>query len=112
MCFRQVTVVIDSKHLVGGMQTKLVESMAMRKAILATTWSNEGIDAVHGRELFIGDTPERFAEYVIELLSTPGLRREMGERAAEYVKRFSWTRATERMEEVEQEIALKKFSSV
>jgi D-inositol-3-phosphate glycosyltransferase len=37
-----------------------------------------------------GDDPQAIAEKLVELLDTPGLRQEMGERAAAYARGYSW----------------------
>ncbi|MBK6931762.1 MAG: glycosyltransferase family 4 protein [Saprospirales bacterium] len=44
----------------SGMRAKILEGMALGKAVLSTTIGLEGINARHRRETLIADTPEEF----------------------------------------------------
>jgi len=57
----------------GGTRLKIVEAMAMGKAIVSTTLGAEGIEAVPGRDILIEDQPVAFADAVNRLLSEPSL---------------------------------------
>jgi glycosyltransferase involved in cell wall biosynthesis len=48
----------------GGMRAKILEGMAVGKVVLSTRVGMEGIDAQHGRECLLADTPEEFAEAI------------------------------------------------
>ena len=104
--YRKATVVIAPMRFVAGMQTKIVEAMAMRKPVVATTWSNEGIDGEDGTHLFIGDTPQEFALHVIRLLEDKQLRMKMGRQASDYAEHFSWLRVAERVADLEHELGV------
>jgi glycosyltransferase involved in cell wall biosynthesis len=75
-------VVVVPLRLGGGTRLKIVEGMAMGKAIVSTTLGAEGIEAVSGRDLLIEDEPVRFASAVSRLLAEPDLaaRMPIGER--------------------------------
>ena len=45
-------------RLGGGTRLKIVEAMAMGKAMVSTTLGAEGIDAVPGRDILIEDQPD------------------------------------------------------
>jgi sugar transferase (PEP-CTERM/EpsH1 system associated) len=75
----------------GGTRFKLLEAMAMRRAIVSTTLGCEGFDVVSGRELLIGDTPQTFAQAVIDLLDNDMLRLTLGRRAHAFVSAtYDW----------------------
>jgi sugar transferase (PEP-CTERM/EpsH1 system associated) len=61
----------------GGTRLKLMEAMAMGKAIVSTSLGCEGIDVLHERELLIADDPPAFARAVVELMQDRALRRKL-----------------------------------
>jgi glycosyltransferase involved in cell wall biosynthesis len=52
----------------GGVMVKNLEAMAKGLPVVTTTFGNEGIGAVPGRDLLVADNPKDFAECVIGLL--------------------------------------------
>ena len=54
-------VVVVPLRLGGGTRLKIVEAMAMGKAIVSTTLGAEGIDAIPGRDILLEDQPAAFA---------------------------------------------------
>ena len=48
----------------SGIRIKIIESMAMGKAVVATTIGAEGINYTTGKDIMIADTPEAFCEAV------------------------------------------------
>lgn len=92
-------------RLGGGTRLKIVEGMAMGKAIVSTALGAEGIDAVPGRDLLLADDPEAFADAVARLLVDPELARTLGERARRLaVERYSWSAAAEALDRFLREI--------
>ena len=86
-------------RLGGGTRLKIVEAMAMGKAIVSTTLGAEGIEAVSGRDIFIEDEPAAFAGAVNRLLADPGLAARIGESARLVaVERYAWSGAAEALE--------------
>lgn len=75
----------------GGTRLKVLDAMAMGKAIVSTSIGCEGIEAVNGRELVVADDPESFAQSTCELLASPERRVELGRAARRLVEnRYSW----------------------
>jgi sugar transferase (PEP-CTERM/EpsH1 system associated) len=68
----------------GGTRLKVLEAMAMGKAIVSTTVGSEGFDVLSGQELVVADTPEEFAQAVADLLRDPHRRQQMGSVAREF----------------------------
>ncbi len=62
----------------GGTRLKLMEAMAMGKAIVATSVGAEGFPVVDGQELLLADEPETFARAVLDLLEQPARRTKLG----------------------------------
>jgi polysaccharide biosynthesis protein PslH len=86
--------VVVPLRLGGGTRLKIVEAMAMGKAIVSTTLGAEGIEAISGRDLLIEDQPEAFADAVNRLLGDPELAARIGQSARSLaVRRYSWSDA-------------------
>lgn len=76
----------------GGTRLKILDAMAMGKAIVTTTIGCEGIDPSPGEEMVLADTPEAFAAAVVELLHDAARRRRLGEAARSLAeRRFAWS---------------------
>jgi glycosyltransferase involved in cell wall biosynthesis len=92
-------VVVVPLRLGGGTRLKVVEAMAMGKAIVATALGAEGIEAISGRDLLTEDQPAAFADAVSRLLSEPGWAASIGQSARNLaVERYSWSRAAEALD--------------
>jgi len=84
----------------GGTRLKIVEAMAMGKAIVSTTLGAEGIEAVPGRDLLIEDDPRAFADAVNRLLAKPDLATSMGRSGRKLaVERYAWSAAAQALED-------------
>jgi polysaccharide biosynthesis protein PslH len=78
----------------GGTRLKIVEAMAMGKAIVSTTLGAEGIEAIPGRDILIADEPATFADAVTRLLNEPALATRIGHSARELSEaRYAWSSA-------------------
>ncbi|HEY8086369.1 MAG TPA: glycosyltransferase, partial [Polyangiaceae bacterium] len=89
-------VVVVPLRIGGGTRLKILEAMAMGKAVVSTTLGAEGLGVVGGRELLLADEPEAFAAQVARLLDDPLLARRIGDSARQFVaSRFSWKGAVE-----------------
>jgi len=92
-------VVVVPLRMGGGTRLKIVEAMAMGKAIVSTTLGAEGIEAVSERDLFIADEPTAFADAVNRLLAEPSLATRIGQSARRLaVERYSWSEAARVLE--------------
>jgi glycosyltransferase involved in cell wall biosynthesis len=91
--------VVVPLRLGGGTRLKIVEAMAMGKAIVSTTLGVEGIEAVPGRDLLVEDEPAAFADAVNRMLTHPDLAALIGQSARRLaVERYSWSGAAQILE--------------
>lgn len=67
------------------MRVKIIEGMAMGKAIVTTSIGLEGIIAQHQKELLVADSAEDFAAAVVQLLNDNGMVKRLGIEARELV---------------------------
>jgi len=94
----RAAVVIVPLRLGGGTRLKILEAMAMGKAIVSTSVGAAGLDVVPERDLLIADTPEAFAHQVSRLLDDPALARRLGRAARQLVAaRYGWTASVDRL---------------
>jgi glycosyltransferase involved in cell wall biosynthesis len=92
-------VVVVPLRLGGGTRLKIVEAMAMGKAIVSTTLGAEGIKVVPGRDILVEDEPAAFADAVHRLLAEPGLAASIGQSARQLaVERYGWSEAARALE--------------
>jgi glycosyltransferase involved in cell wall biosynthesis len=86
-------------RLGGGTRLKIVEGMAMGKAIVSTALGAEGIDVKDERDILIADDPAGFARAVVRLLDHPALAAGLGSSArALAVARYAWPAAAATLE--------------
>ena len=95
----EAAAVIVPLRVGGGTRLKIVEAMAMGKAMVSTTLGAEGIDAVPGRDILIEDQPDAFADAVIRLLAEPDLAARIGNSARQLSEaRYAWSAAAKALE--------------
>jgi glycosyltransferase involved in cell wall biosynthesis len=83
----------------GGTRLKIVEAMAMGKAIVSTTLGAEGIQAVPGRDILVEDQPANFGDAVNRLLAEPDLAARIGRSARQLaVERYGWREGARALE--------------
>jgi glycosyltransferase involved in cell wall biosynthesis len=71
----------------SGMRVKIIEGMAMRKCIIATSMAAEGIRCQHGKDILIADTADEFYRAILQCITNPTQWQEIGENARKTVER-------------------------
>jgi glycosyltransferase involved in cell wall biosynthesis len=85
------TVYVAPLRVGGGTRLKLLEAMAMSRAIVATNVGAEGFPVTDGQELLLADSPENFAQRVLELLNSPDRRAQLGQRGLNFARaNYGW----------------------
>lgn len=74
-------------RLARGVQNKVLEAMAMAKAVVATPQALEGLETVPGRDVLCAAGAEAFAQSLIHLMEDVEERRRLERNAREYVLR-------------------------
>lgn len=88
-----VSVYVVPLRVGGGTKLKVLDAMAMGKAIVATSIGCEGIDVLPDEHLLVADSPEQFADKTVSLLRDPSRRSALGRTARELVEQhYSWRR--------------------
>ncbi len=70
----------------SGMRVKIIEGMALGKAIITTPVGIEGIPATNGKNIIIEETPEGFIKQIDKLIKNRESINEIGKNAIKFVK--------------------------
>jgi glycosyltransferase involved in cell wall biosynthesis len=97
----EANLVIVPTTVSAGTNVKLLEAMAMQRAVVSTTSGCAGLGLLHGHSVWVADTPEAFAAGVATLIADPE-RREQIARAAygHAVRNFDWEAIGEKQREL------------
>ncbi len=83
--------VVAPLQIARGIQNKVLEAMAMQKAVVASQAAATGIDADHQKHFYVADDYKQEAVYINQLLGNVSLRKKMGKAARAHVtKHYSW----------------------
>jgi len=95
----RATVLVVPLRTGGGMRIKILNALAMGKAVVSTSVGCEGIDVENNKNIYIADTEEEFAQRIIELLKDKGKREELGGEGLKLVReKYRWERIAEQIE--------------
>jgi glycosyltransferase involved in cell wall biosynthesis len=85
----------------SGMRVRILEMFAHAMPVVTTTIGLEGIEAQHGKEVLVSDTPNAFAGEVDRCLQDPSLQEQLavqGRRLAE--EKYDWKVALSKLENI------------
>jgi glycosyltransferase involved in cell wall biosynthesis len=87
----QASLVLNYVESGGGIALKVLEAMAMRKAVLSNPLGCEGINVEHGKHVFLANGADAFAEAAVTLLSDKELRTNLAKQGYDLVqRRYAW----------------------
>lgn len=93
------SVVVVPLRMGGGTRLKVLEALAMGKAVVSTSVGCEGIDVEHGRHLLIADDPAAFAQQVVRVLGDQELARRLGVAGRRLVEaQYGWAAVAAQLE--------------
>jgi glycosyltransferase involved in cell wall biosynthesis len=89
--YKRTTVCIVPLRAGGGTRLKILEAMALGRPVISTTIGCEGLDVEDGQHLLIADTPKKFAEKTVRLLTDRTLHHKIRTNARQLVEtRYDW----------------------
>ena len=71
----------------SGLKGKITQAMMHGLPVVTTSIGAQGLDARHGEEIMLGDTPDEFARCVTDLLQQPELRTKVSRKGRDLVIR-------------------------
>lgn len=90
--YSEADVCVVPLRIARGVQNKLLEAMAMGKAIVATSNATQGMDAMPEEHFLLSDRDEEFAEAIVTLIGDEDRRKRLGTRARNYVNaNYRWS---------------------
>ena len=99
--FGKASVFVAPLRAGSGIQTKNLEAMAMGVPVVTSSIGAMGLEADIGKELLVADTPEAFAEHVIQLMNNKDLRDKLAQAARKRVEtNYSWQAIGDRLKHV------------
>lgn len=85
-------VVVCPLRIARGVQNKILEAMAMGKAVVASAPALEGLDLRDGEYVLEARSAEQWQEHVLHLLANADAREKLGRAAREHVReKYTWT---------------------
>lgn len=85
---RSKSVMIVPLLSAGGIRVKIIEGMAMQKAVISTTLGAEGIECTHGQNILLADSPDQWLEAITEVVMKKNRANELGCAGREHVKNY------------------------
>ena len=108
---RRATVCVVPLRIGAGMRMKIVEALAMAKAVVSTSVGCEGLGLKDREHLLIADRSEDFAAAVCRLLADPMLRLRLGWTGRRFIlEHYDWKRLVPQLEEIYAEVVQQKRS--
>jgi glycosyltransferase involved in cell wall biosynthesis len=94
----------------GGIIVKVLDAMAAGTPVVTTSYGNEGIGAVPGRDLLVADDAVSFAENVIRVLSDKAYAASLAGNGREFVrKNFTLEEAMSRIESAYEKLVKREW---
>jgi glycosyltransferase involved in cell wall biosynthesis len=85
----------------AGTNVKVLEAMAMQRAVVSTSSGCAGLGLLHGHSVWQADTPEGFAAGIATLINDPERRAQLAEAALGHARRnFDWSAIGERQRDL------------
>lgn len=81
-----------------GLQNKLLEAMAMNLPCITSKLANNALQATPNEEILIGQSPQEYADLIIELLKNEHRAQEIAKKGKLYVTQtFSWEESSKKL---------------
>jgi glycosyltransferase involved in cell wall biosynthesis len=99
--YAEANLVLVPTTVSAGTNVKVLEAMAMERAVVSTSSGAAGLGLLHGHSVWIADTAEAFAAGIATLLADPERRAQIARAALLHAKRnFDWRAIGEKQREL------------
>ena len=95
----RATVYVVPLRIGGGTRLKILEALAMGKAVVSTSVGAEGLNLRTGDEIMIADESATFADGVLQLMENGCMRRGLGDNGRRRVEtEYDWRQIGEKLQ--------------
>jgi glycosyltransferase involved in cell wall biosynthesis len=99
--YAEANLVLVPTTVSAGTNVKVLEAMAMERAVVSTSSGAAGLGLLHGHSVWIADTAEAFAAGIATLIADPERRAHIARAALLHAKRnFDWLAIGEKQREL------------
>jgi glycosyltransferase involved in cell wall biosynthesis len=84
--YHQYAITIVPLFAGSGIRVRIIEGMAYGKCIVSTRVGAEGIPCEHNKNIIIADTPEDFAQEILDLLNNPNKVKSIQQEARKFAE--------------------------
>lgn len=106
----QALVFVSALRMGAGIKNKVLEAMAMQKAIVATRLSCDGIALEHEKHVLLAETSDEITKAIIRLMKDAALRQQIARASRELIEQhYTWMRVADQYEELYREIGRQRF---
>lgn len=96
----------------SGTKIKVLNAMALEKAVVTTSIGVEGIKAIPNEDIMIADTPRDFAQKSIYLLEHPQEAERVGKKGRKIIEKYyAWEMIGQKMYPVYEEVGHSKLAA-
>jgi len=90
----------------GGSRLKILEAMAMKKAVVSTTIGAEGLNVTDDREILLADSPKQFVKQIVKLVADRDLSLRLGEAGRKLVEaEYGWDSLADKLRSFMERVA-------
>jgi len=69
----------------SGIQNKLLEAMSCGAPVVTSPTGIQGIEATHGKDIMVGNTPEEMVEHIIKIMTDQNFAANLGKNARQLI---------------------------
>jgi glycosyltransferase involved in cell wall biosynthesis len=110
--FERASVVVVPLRVGGGTRLKILEALAMEKAVVTTAVGAEGLVLVEGEDYLRAETPAEWTAAVSALMADPARRRALGASGRRRIEdRYGWDTLSAALERAWEDLAAGRITA-
>jgi len=103
--YREATISVVTLRIGGGTRLRILEAMALGRAVVSTSVGCEGLDVTDDEHLLVADDAPELARQCVTLLQDPDRRRRLAIRGRALVEeRYTWDSIENRVRKAAEEL--------